>query len=247
MSERRFDIIFDGSVINGADPIDVKAKLKALFKLDDAGAEKLFTGEPMIIKKNIDRKTATQYQSAMNNAGAKIQIVLHRSQTSGATPSAPSAPSTPSSDTTSTHPSQQAGEPDLAPRGADLLNESEKAVVEAAKINTDHISLENASGNPFMDALDNAREPTSELATPRYPESQITNAPDMDFTSEEVINQNIIQNKARQDAFIEEQTARHHLTLEISEAGEDLLKPEEKTPEVIADVDISALSLTPNE
>ena len=233
MSERRFDIVFDGSVINGTDPLQVKANLKALFKLDEAAAEKLFTGDPIVIKKNIDRKTATQYQTAMNKAGAKIQIVLH-----GATASPkPAVKHTPPTDGAS---SEENSQPpisstdqtgfSLAPSGSDLLKPEEKVPITTPDISTDHLSVDRGSGNPFLDALDQDTSSRSGLREnqPRYPEPDVANAPDLDFVSEAAIEQQIANTEAESDALIAEQSAKFNIEATVADTGDDLLSEQEK-------------------
>lgn len=154
MAERRFDILFDGSVINGHNIADVKSNLKVLFKLDDSSIDKLFSGKPIAIKKNLDRQSATQYQTALTQAGAKIQLVLHRPATEAPTPSktAPQAePGQLSNESNDTSLS-------LLPVGSDLLAQSEKPQATAANINVDHITIETV--NPFM--VDDPAMPASQ-------------------------------------------------------------------------------------
>lgn len=141
MAERRFDILFDGSVINGHNIADVKSNLKALFKLDDGSIDKLFCGKPIAIKKNLDRQSATQYQTALTQAGAKIQLVLHRPATEPTAPSTTAAQAQQPNESTDTLLS-------LLPVGSDLLAQSEKPQAAAANINVDHITIETV--NPFM-------------------------------------------------------------------------------------------------
>ncbi|NNC54974.1 MAG: hypothetical protein HKO07_04540 [Pseudomonadales bacterium] len=74
--ERRFDIMFHGEPLNGTDVSEVKENLRQLFKLADNDLERMFSGQPISIKKDLDRKTANQYQQALTRAGAKIQLVL---------------------------------------------------------------------------------------------------------------------------------------------------------------------------
>jgi len=74
MNKPRFDIIFDGSVLPGENPLVVKQKIKTLFKLDHHTVKKLFTGSPLVIKKNLDEATLKTYVQALGHTGAKIQI-----------------------------------------------------------------------------------------------------------------------------------------------------------------------------
>lgn len=164
MAERRFDIIFDGSVINGSKVTDVKANLKALFKLDDNSIEKLFCGTPIAIKKNLDRQSATQYQTALSQAGAKIQLVLHR-DSSTAKP-------------VETAISAEAGM-QLLPPGSPLLTGQERPSVTPVEVNIDHLELIKA--NPFISEV--LPEATSEgLANSSATVNSIANNAETVFT-----------------------------------------------------------------
>ncbi len=74
MAEPRFDIAFSGQLAPGADPAVVKTKLAALFKADAARIEALFTTRTFI-KKDVDESTARNYQAALANAGAQVELV----------------------------------------------------------------------------------------------------------------------------------------------------------------------------
>jgi len=215
MAERRFDIIFNGSITEGHTVATVKENIKQLFKLDDQAAEHLFSGKQVVIKKNLDRQTASRYQAAILKAGAKIQLVMHQSQpTNGAnTPSQATPDKT--DNAISSHPVKNKKQPDsddglqALPNTGDLLREEEKTAFVAAEIPTDHISAEAPAeqNNPFTAQTgDNL---TQEY-TPRYPGFD----------------------------HIQLNTA-----LTLAEAGNDLLNDDEKKVFQEADVDISRLSI----
>lgn len=166
MAERRFDIIFDGSVINGNDVLEVKANLQQLFKLDDNSIDKLFSGTPIAIKKNLDRQTASQYQTALTQAGAKIQLVLHKA---AADPSLTKqqAAAAPAIDTASDAQSLQ-----ILPPGSPILNESERVEITPAQINVDHLQLEKV--NPFL--ADDLAAALPAEADGQYPTPNVSNS-----------------------------------------------------------------------
>lgn len=138
MTERRFDIVFDGNIIDGTNLPDVKSNLQSLFKLDDKEIARLFSGQPVIIKKNLDRQTASQYQKAITQAGAKIQLILHQPETQH------SKDNPVSNDEGIT----------LLPQSGDILSEEEKNTVEPRVIDTSHLTLDiqeqEESSNPFL-------------------------------------------------------------------------------------------------
>ncbi len=101
MSEARFHVVFAGQLVKGADPATVKANLGRLFKMDAAKVEKLFAGQPVVLKKDADQATAMKFRAALKQAGAECVLKPLESveeTVAAAEPSAPgagSAPATP--------------------------------------------------------------------------------------------------------------------------------------------------------
>lgn len=84
MSDQLFEVAFSGQISEGAELGEVKAKVAKMFNADEAKLGQLFSGKRVVIKKNIDKATATKYQSALNRAGALCEI----SPLGGAAPAA---------------------------------------------------------------------------------------------------------------------------------------------------------------
>lgn len=104
MSDARFHIVFSGKLVGGADLATVKSNLGRLFKMDSARVEKLFSGQPVVIKKDADQPTAMKFRALMKQAGAECEIrpvpggVQARAPAQpAAAPSAAPAPATESS------------------------------------------------------------------------------------------------------------------------------------------------------
>jgi len=70
MSEKRFNIIFKGEIVPGANEATVRANVAQLFKANEKVLEKLFSGEPIAIKKDVDQAGAMKYRALMKKAGA---------------------------------------------------------------------------------------------------------------------------------------------------------------------------------
>lgn len=81
MPEERFDIIFAGELIEGRDPAAARERIRRMFKASDAQLERLFSGQPVAIKKGVDMEAAAKYRLAFRQAGALIRV------RSGAAPS----------------------------------------------------------------------------------------------------------------------------------------------------------------
>ncbi len=70
MSVNTFNIVFKGEIVAGADEATVKANVAKLFKANDKVLERLFSGEPIAIKKDVDKAAAMKYRALMKQAGA---------------------------------------------------------------------------------------------------------------------------------------------------------------------------------
>ena len=91
MSQNSFEVVFSGKLVEGAVLEQVMAKVAALFKVEVAKVERLFSGATVSIKKGVDEPTAKKYQMALHKAGAICQVV-NRAATPAATKSEPAAP-----------------------------------------------------------------------------------------------------------------------------------------------------------
>ena len=76
MSSFTYRVIFKGKTDPGKDIASVKQALAGLFKTDAGAVEKLFSGQPVVIKKDIDQDTANQYQAALKKIGAHCEVEL---------------------------------------------------------------------------------------------------------------------------------------------------------------------------
>ncbi|CRM22351.1 DUF805 domain-containing protein [Pseudomonas sp. 58 R 3] len=74
MSDSRFKIVFDGALLPGVESTTAKLNLAELFKSDVAAIEKLFTGRPVALKRDLSRADAETYLTALKNAGVDARI-----------------------------------------------------------------------------------------------------------------------------------------------------------------------------
>src|SRR5476649_1628973 len=74
MSENRFKIVFDGALLPGVESTTAKLNLAELFKSDVESIEKLFTGRPVALKRDLSRPDAETYLTALKNAGIDARI-----------------------------------------------------------------------------------------------------------------------------------------------------------------------------
>ncbi|NUU34039.1 DUF805 domain-containing protein [Pseudomonas sp. C2B4] len=74
MSENRFKIVFDGSLQPGVDISSAKLKLAALYKSEVAAVERLFSGQPVTLKRELSQVDAQTYLQALKDTGIDARI-----------------------------------------------------------------------------------------------------------------------------------------------------------------------------
>jgi hypothetical protein len=70
-----FNVVFSGEISGRADPAAVRANVGKLFNANDTVLDKLFSGQPIAVKKMTDRATAMRLRALMKQAGAEARIV----------------------------------------------------------------------------------------------------------------------------------------------------------------------------
>ena len=93
MSDKVFNIVFRGEIVLGANEAAVKANVAKLFKASEQVLARLFSGEEIAIKKNVDKAGAMKYRALMKQAGAICYAVeLGEELATAAAKPKPSAP-----------------------------------------------------------------------------------------------------------------------------------------------------------
>ena len=109
MSDKTFEVVFNGKLVEGADPAKVKANVAALFKVEVTKVERLFSGATVSIKKGVDEATAKKYQMALHKAGA-ITGVVNRAAKAAEPAAAPQATARPAAPKATPKPAAPAAE-----------------------------------------------------------------------------------------------------------------------------------------
>jgi uncharacterized protein YbjQ (UPF0145 family) len=78
----RYQVVFEGKTVAGKGIDSVKKRLMGLLKTDARGIDRLFSGKPVVIKKNVDAATAEKFRNAFEAAGAVCSV--HQVAVSGA-------------------------------------------------------------------------------------------------------------------------------------------------------------------
>ncbi|MDX1803220.1 MAG: hypothetical protein R3292_04010 [Alcanivorax sp.] len=177
MSEQRYHVVFSGELVAGADPETVKANLARLFKMDAARVDKLFSGQPVVLKKNADQATAMKFRAVLKQAGAVCEMRALESgspQPSGQPASPPVAASQPAPAPAQAPEAQPDGDLEtvgtirtggtgfsgpftVAEAGADMDNSEHEAPPPAPDIS--HLSM----GNPGEDLGQLKKEQTTDV------------------------------------------------------------------------------------
>lgn len=92
-----FNVVFSGEISGRADPAVVRANVGKLFNASEPVLDKLFSGQPVAVKKMVDRASAMKVRAMMKQAGAETRLVQVDEQgrplaAAGATASAPAQP-----------------------------------------------------------------------------------------------------------------------------------------------------------
>ncbi len=97
MSFEKYDLFFSGQIMDGLDMAEVRIRVGKIFGATEEQLDRLFSGDPIPIKKGVDMDTAVKYRVTLREAGALIDVVPTRSpptRSSGrpATGGSPAAP-----------------------------------------------------------------------------------------------------------------------------------------------------------
>ncbi|NBC13638.1 MAG: hypothetical protein GVY09_09895 [Gammaproteobacteria bacterium] len=76
MSEDRYNIVFSGELVAGADAATTRERLGSTFRLNASQLDNLFSGQAVVVKRDVDLMTATRFQQAFLAAGARAAIEL---------------------------------------------------------------------------------------------------------------------------------------------------------------------------
>lgn len=74
MSSQIYQIVFTGEIVKDYDVDIVKRNLAELFKADILAINRIFCGQPVVVKRNLDPEGALVYLSAITQAGAVARM-----------------------------------------------------------------------------------------------------------------------------------------------------------------------------
>ncbi len=74
MAEKQYNLVFEGQIVEGAAADKVKRNLAALLKREPGEIQHLFTGDPIVIKRNMSPEKAKKYKAAFEKAGGVCRL-----------------------------------------------------------------------------------------------------------------------------------------------------------------------------
>ena len=117
MSET-YKLVFRGEVLEGQHPAVVRRRLGELLSIDEARLERLFSGQPVVVKAEADEATAARFEGLFRKAGARLWALAR-----------PPAV-------------EPDFDPELLPVGSDVLREDERQPWQPRDIDTGHLALQ---------------------------------------------------------------------------------------------------------
>jgi hypothetical protein len=74
MSDKLYNVVFNGTILPGQSKEEVKKKLAMLFKVDQQKIESYFSSKPVVVKSKVSKQVCDQYTAAFKKAGAQCMI-----------------------------------------------------------------------------------------------------------------------------------------------------------------------------
>lgn len=107
----RYQIVFSGEIIAGAEQEQVRADLARLFRADAARIATLFSGRRITLKGNLDAAEAEKYRATLARVGALVEVLPE-----GAPEAAASAPAAADAGRSADSPAVARGKLQVQPR-----------------------------------------------------------------------------------------------------------------------------------
>lgn len=236
MSEEKYDLVFKGQLAKAVELNVAKRNLSALFKIGPEKTEALFSGKPVVLKRNLDADAANKYRVAIKKAGALVDLVL----------SAPPVKSQPEPE----RPRGKAvfGARDVDPPGPEEAEPVADTIEYTAPVKPEVPPAPEEPRVPEKQAGPaNVAASSLSLAPPgadvlSASEKSVVDTPDIDVSGYSLKPEGgTLLNPDEYPAdlpFVMEIT-----DIDLAPVGADVLTEAERKPDVVADVDTSGLSL----
>jgi len=245
-----FNVVFRGDILPGHALPAVKAQMAQLFKLDEARLAAVFSGKPVVLKKDCDAATAEKLKAALTRVGADSEIKPSASVPAPVSPpvspppkpvatvaaAQPAVPARPVATVVAARPvtvvapaPAVSGGMKLAPVGP-VMTEAERAALRKppVQVKTDHIGLEKRASS-FMAA-------DEKPAVVKRPEIK---APDFGVAAAggDILKEN--------EKHVYEELDIDLSAFHVAELGADMLAEDEKMPLPVMEIEELNVDLAP--
>ncbi len=220
--EDTYRLIFRGEVLEGQHPSVVKKRLAASLKWDDAKMDKLFMGQPVVLKREADTKTAAKLQALFKKAGARLRVMSVETDDGALEPEAVASDNSPAP----SQPTEDTSDLDVLPPGAEVLTSAERRAHVAAEVNTDHLSVDDAGSDLGTGSAQNPDD------APVAPEVSHLSMADVGADLQDADERAQSTEKPAPD-----------VDFEIADVGSDVLPPADRQPELEVDIDLAGYDL----
>lgn len=92
MSSVIYAIVFSGQIVEGFQPISVKAHMAKMLKVDAEKMAVLFSGKQVVLKRTADKQEAIKYGTALKKVGADVKIKAIKTEAAPAQPAEAQSP-----------------------------------------------------------------------------------------------------------------------------------------------------------
>lgn len=143
-----FDVVFRGEIQPGYSIDQVKARVGAVFKLDEVKVERLFSGQTPYLKRSTDITSADKIVYAMEQAGAIAEILACDLEVEGLSMAPLGANVLPDQEVTSQPEPNPVVDPQklasmvAEPAGSYVISPKEQPETVSLDIDTSHLSIE---------------------------------------------------------------------------------------------------------
>ncbi len=240
MTDKHYSVVFRGDIVLGKNLLDVKQKLKQLFKVDDARIDSLFVGKPVPLKSNISLDEAERYKTVLHQAGIvvviespkKAEVVREVTRKPVKDDVPTEAKKTPVDTTANTDSISEIEQWKLAPVGSLLVDKKKKAESpDVVEVNVDHLAVLPQEGNLLNDD-----------------EREAASAPAVDVASLDweltPYGESLLKDAERKKIIPADVDTSE---LSLANVGVDLLQKGDKKAAQSVDINTDYIHLSPNE
>lgn len=224
MTSVTYAIVFKGEILEGFQAFTVKAHLSQLLKVDAEKMAKLFSGNPVVLKRTVDKKEAAKYGNALRKIGADVKVKVVKPKAEQAVSSAAA------SNTTASAAEADASSLSILPKG-NLVEPREPPP--PPQLDLSSYSVAENDGAPLVEPRQAV--PEIELDLSQYSVAENDGSPLVEPTDDEPISVEVpdfgLDEPGAELETLHE--AREEVNpdtsgLSIAEAGTDLLTDEER-------------------